>query len=540
MNRLSLLPRERWAELAFVATIFVAAFAIRGYALGVLVPAPDELTYGSRAIQILASNWKWLPGMMWDQPPLQVYVLALVTAAVGASLDTLRLVSVLAGAISVVIVYFLGKSMYSKKAGVIASVAVAVDGFDILYSRQIYIEALATMLVLGALLLFWEGVVKQKSLKAALLGGIVFGLALDTKYIAMVMGVALVLFLVWYRNKFPSGFPGREALVYFGVALLAFLPVLVALALSNVNPFYFDLVDKFQLHHLGAVYVSLRSGSLLLTGFRNFVQVFFHVSSTAPFQAFPPLAIDIPIWTVLVGVVAAFFALAFLLRRNPREGLLFLLFLGFLAFAFTYPAKRTYFSLYPSLILLLMLGGLVDLSWGRLKGRIRWKRPEPYLAAFLISLTLGGVFLNAVAVPTTYQNGFGDWDEVTPIMNYIGTHQGNNTYLATTSLFLAFQVVASNLNVTIVYMVQPQSYYSEPLINRTLQTPLKGTYPIVWVISPVAVEKTKPEYILISNVEWQSTTMPFQQYVMQRYYEPLSTLHVLLFQLRPGNVTWSG
>ncbi len=534
-----MITRARWADLSFVLAIFAVSFAIRVYDLGVLVAAPDELTYASRAVQILGANWAWLPKMMWDQPPLLSYLLALVTAAYGASLDGLRLVSVLAGSVSVVIAYFLGKSMYGRKAGLVASVALAVDGYDILYSRLVYIEALATMLILGATLLFWEGLVKRRNTKAAILGGIVFGLALDAKYITLVMGAALVLFLILYRNRFPNGFPKKEVIIFFGVAFLCFVPVLLALALSNVNPFYYDLVYRFQLHHFTTSLASVGSGAVFLTGFRNFVQVFFHVSSTIPFQVFPAVVIDIPIWTLLVASVIGFFLLSFLFRRNPREGLLFLLFVAFLAFAFTYPARRTYFSLYPSLILLIMLGGLVQLAADRLKSKGSLGRPEPYMAAFLISLTVGGIFLNATAVPVTYKSGFGDWDEMTHIMTYVGSSRSNNTFVATDMIEVAYYIVKSNLNVTIVYMKQPQSYYTEPPANSTLQTPLSGSFPILWVISPAVIVKTNPEFVIMPNVDYQGTTQAFQQFITQRYFQPLSTSHVLLFQLRLGNFSSS-
>ncbi len=539
MNRLPSAVKRYWpVEFAFLAALFVFAFVVRQHDLGVLVAAPDELTYASRAVQILGANWTWLPKMMWDQPPLLVYLLALVTAGFGASLDTLRLVSVVAGSASVVIAYFLGKSMYGRKAGVVASIAVAVDGYDILYSRLIYIEALETMLILGSTLLFWEGVVKRRSPRIALLGGVVFGLALDAKYIALVMAAALALFLIIYRNRFPDGFPRKEVAVFFGVAVLFFLPVLGALTLSNVNPFYYDLVYRFEVHRLSATFATVASGSLFLTGFRNFVQVFFHVSSTIPFQVFPPVVVDIPIWTVLVVVVVGYFVISFLTRRSPRDGLLFLLFLAFLAFAFTYPARRTYFSLYPSLVLLVMLGGLVQLSADRLKGRFRLRRVEPYIAALIIALTVSGLFLNAAAVPATYRSGFGDWDEVTPIMKYVATHQGNNTYVATDMIEIAYYIVKDNLNVTIVYMKQPQSYYLEPPGNQSLQTPLTGTFPILWVISPAAIEKTNPQFVIMPEVDYRITTLSFQQFIAARYFQPLSTSHVLLFQLR--NATSSG
>ena len=120
-------------------------------------------------------------------------MLALVTVISGASLETLRWVSVIMGSLAVVAGYYLAKSLYGRIAGVVSALVIAVNPFQILYSKQAYIEATVITLILFALLLFWEGVIKNRNLKVAALGGVVFGLALDSKYISLVMTVAMRL-----------------------------------------------------------------------------------------------------------------------------------------------------------------------------------------------------------------------------------------------------------------------------------------------------------------------------------------------------------
>ena len=331
------MSRPRLLELLAILFLFSLALAIRPFHLSVLVAFPDDLTYASRTYQLIGQGWVWPTSQMWDQPPLMVYVLGVAMTLFGGALDTLKMVSVVAGSLGVVAAYFLGKSMYGRKAGLIASFAMAINGFTILYSRLIYIEALASTLILAATLLFWEGLVKKKDMKAALAGGVVFGLALDAKYVSLVMGVALAVFLIFYWNKFEGGFPWREVAAYFGVAFLCFLPVLLDLAVNNVNPFYWDLVYRFQISQSSAFTGSVASGSLLSLGFTHFVQLLFHVTSIDPFQVFPLLTLDVPIWTALVVMVGAFYTLAFYLRRSKADGLILILFLFLLAFAFTYP-----------------------------------------------------------------------------------------------------------------------------------------------------------------------------------------------------------
>ena len=531
---------KRWLELSALAVLFAIGLAIRGYALSNLVASPDELTYGSRAISILGSSWSWPRYAMWDQPPLFEYLLAVVTATFGASLETLRWVSVTFGSLAIVVGYYLGKSMYGRVAGLVVALAITGDAFQILYSRQIYIEAMVTTLILLALLLFWEGVVKQRRTDITVLGGFVFGLALDSKYITLVMALALVLFLVLYRKKIPGGPPTRGVLIYFGVGFAMLVPVLVDLAINNVDPFYFDLVYRFQLHQSGAAASIVGSGQLLFIGFRNFVQTFFRFSPTYPLQVFPMIVIDIPVWVALAVAVIGYFTLVFFLKRSPREGLLLILFAGFLAFAFTYPGKRTYFALYPSLIFLVMLGGFTQICFSRLRSRPGRVNVTAILACALIALTVSGVAINAAGVPVTSQVGFGDWDEITPVMSYISSHHATNSFVATDLAEIGYYVQADGINVSIAWMKQQQAYYSESPLNQSLQTPLQGEYPIFQVISPASIETLQPQFVVIPTVYYQATSLTFQQFMTQRYYEPLRTQHILLFELRSGNESGAG
>jgi 4-amino-4-deoxy-L-arabinose transferase-like glycosyltransferase len=525
--------RDRLLELSFLGALFAVCVTVRAANLSTLVAAPDELTYASRAFFILGTHWSWPTFTMWDQPPLFEYILALVTVIAGAGLETLRWVSVVMGSLAVVAGYYLAKSLYGRTAGVVSALVIAVNPFQILYSKQAYIEATVTTLILFALLLFWEGVIKNRNIKVAALGGIVFGLALDSKYITLVMAVAMLVFLALYKNRIPGRFPRRELLAYFGIGFLAFMPVLVDLAVNNVNPFYFDLVGRFQLHQTASVVSRLTaSGGIIYIGFRNFIQTFFRFSSGNVFASYPPTVLDIPLWVGASIFVFAFFVGSFFLRRNPREGLLLILFVAFLGFAFSYPGKRTYFTLYPMLIFIVMLGGLVQISAERV--RIDRKlHVKTLLAACLIVLTATGVVVNAFGTPATQKVGFGDWDEVTPVMSYINANHGPNSSVAISLSLIGFYILKDNLNVSIAWMVQEQYYYSESAQNQSMQSPLEGTYPLYKVISLSIVERTHPQFVVIPAVYYKVTPAAFQQYMTANYFEPIYTQHIFLFQIRP-------
>ncbi|MCL4519341.1 MAG: glycosyltransferase family 39 protein [Thaumarchaeota archaeon] len=526
--------RLPWIEGSFVFGLFLIGLAIRSYGLSGLAAYPDELTYASRSIQIIAANWAWPPTQMWDQPPLFTYILALVTASFGASLDSLRMISVFFGSITIVIAYFLGKSMYGRLAGAIAAIGVTFDGFHILYSRLLYIEALANALILLSLLLFWEGVVKRKSLKLSIVGGVVFGLALDSKYISMVAGVALFGFLILYWKKFGGKFPGRQVIAFFSTSVLAFVPVLLDLAWNNANPFYYDLVARFQQSNVNVLATSIKSGQFFALGFQRFVQVQFHVSSTNPYGAFALMPFQVIAWTAVVGVVLIFFVFSFL-KRNLPDGLLLILFVALLLFAFEYPGKRVYFSLYPSLVFMIMVGRVGQfLVQTMSKERFRSVIIQ-FASVSVISLMVIALALNMAAVPVVYQNGFGDWDEIIPITNYITINHGPKTSVATDLAGLVYYIEQYQVNVQLISMKQPAYYYSEPPINQTLMVPVKGDYPFYYVLSTTQIEKEQPQYIILPSLDYKSTTTAFHAFIRERYYQPLPTKLILLFQIRPGN-----
>jgi hypothetical protein len=348
------------------------------------------------------------------------------------------------------------------------------------------------------------------------------------------MTVAMFVFLVFYRKRIVGGLPRRELLTYFGIGFLCFLPVIADLAVHNVNPFYFDLIGRFQLHQRGSIGKGIgASGAVIYIGFRNFIQTFFRFSSGNVFSSYPPSLVDIPVWVAASIFVFAFFVWSFIMKRIPREGFLLIVFTAFLGFAFSYPGKRTYFTLYPMLIFIIMLGGLVQLSAERVKFD---RRPnvKTILAACLIVLTVTGVVINAFGTPTMEKDGFGDWDEVIPIMAYINANHNSNSSVAISLSMIGYYILKDNVNVSIAWMVQEQYYYSESAQNQSMQSPLEGNYPLYKVISLSIVERTHPQFVVIPATYYNVTPGPFRQYMTTNYYEPLNTKAIFLFQIRPS------
>src|SRR5687767_8667960 len=88
---------------------------------------------------------KFLPGDF--HPPLYYLVLKIWAGIFGYSEISLRLPSVIFGICTVYVIYLLGKEMFNKKVGLIASLLLATSGLNIYYSQEARMYSLATLLV---------------------------------------------------------------------------------------------------------------------------------------------------------------------------------------------------------------------------------------------------------------------------------------------------------------------------------------------------------------------------------------------------------
>ena len=160
-----------------------------------------NLIFDERAHWALAQTIDFRPGHLHlvsqtlDHPLLSIYVLKLGSLLFGTSDFGLRLVHLLAGTMTVVPVYFLGKRVFSERAGLWAAGLLAVDQFHASWSRVFMPEVL--MLLLGSLVLlqFLRTLEKQNTGSYVLLG-VLLGLAYLAKEPAILLIPALWIYLL--------------------------------------------------------------------------------------------------------------------------------------------------------------------------------------------------------------------------------------------------------------------------------------------------------------------------------------------------------
>jgi len=110
-------PRQRWEIPALLSVLLVAAF-VRFWGVGSFsLHKPDEDTTALPAVHILVDGTPRFPsGMFYARAIVQSYLIAGSVKAFGQTEWALRLPSVLAGILVVLLAYFLGRRFRSRLA----------------------------------------------------------------------------------------------------------------------------------------------------------------------------------------------------------------------------------------------------------------------------------------------------------------------------------------------------------------------------------------------------------------------------------------
>jgi len=106
----------------------------------------DEATSALAAKMNVAELFtKFLPGDF--HPPLYYLILKLWSGLFGYSEIALRFPSIIFGILTIYVVYLIGKSLFSKNVGLVASLFLATSGLHVYYSQEARMYSLAALLV---------------------------------------------------------------------------------------------------------------------------------------------------------------------------------------------------------------------------------------------------------------------------------------------------------------------------------------------------------------------------------------------------------
>ena len=139
-------------------------------------------------------------GNLINQPPVGFYINALVFKGVGLSLSTGQNVATLFGLGSAILVYKIGKIMYSKTTGLFAAALFALTPWQMVLSNSFLIDV---QCLFFSLLFLLVGIyaIRKDSFRIFMFSGTLFAIAFLTKFYAVFTLIPLALYYAYYAQK---------------------------------------------------------------------------------------------------------------------------------------------------------------------------------------------------------------------------------------------------------------------------------------------------------------------------------------------------
>lgn len=219
--------------------IFLTAYAVRlAYIIEIsdrpyfTAPAVDAEYHDVWASEIAGGK------LFRDEPffraPLYPYFLGAVYAIFGRDFFIVRIIQALVGSLTAVLVYLLGKRLFSPRVGAIAGFAAALTGIIIYFEGELLIPVLLLPLDLGLIMTLLAANEKDRGWKWWL-AGLLLGLSAIARPNILVI-IPIIIYLIFKGRDFKRG-AGR-----LGLALLGFIIPLAPVTYHNLKAGEFVLI----------------------------------------------------------------------------------------------------------------------------------------------------------------------------------------------------------------------------------------------------------------------------------------------------------
>lgn len=228
--------KKQWLLLSVLA---VAAM-LRFYGLDFQSPWLDELhTLIETNPELTYKEFYDLMLFREQMPHLYYILVRILNVIFGESLFGIRAFSALIGTTSVYAIFLLGKELYSKKAGYIAAIFLAINQTHIFYSQEIRPYILLCLFTCVSFL-FLIKFSKKQTTKQAVYYGLFAGLMISTHFFGLFVLVSqLVLMAIFLISSEDIKRFVKLSSISGGVILLMFIPsVPVLLKVSKLSSFW--------------------------------------------------------------------------------------------------------------------------------------------------------------------------------------------------------------------------------------------------------------------------------------------------------------
>lgn len=231
---------------------------LRLYGLGNASISMDEAVDLFLAGLSIADIWAYIAHGFIFHPPL-FYWVQHVVLLFGTGEFILRLPSALYGALTIPVVYLIGKEFHSRDIGILAAGLLAVSPFHIFYSQDARPYAMMLLFCAIALVYFMEAI-RTDSGSAWVLFGIFSGLSAWIVFYSAVMTFSLMLFVVFdRRRRILKGFDENRAMYVGGIFYL-----IVIMPLAGM------IRDLFALRAVSDVTWGLKGFDVMTESYKDF------------------------------------------------------------------------------------------------------------------------------------------------------------------------------------------------------------------------------------------------------------------------------
>jgi len=380
--------RPKKIDILIVICLFLLAFLLRSNVSNIF-PMGDEFIYAKKTSRILVNNFAPVDDVFRVAPPLLPYTGAIFAFSIGdVDIMTLRWISVLFGSLTIPIMYYLGKTMYNKKTGILAAILLCFSPYHILYSRLYMQEALTLFFIIFFLYFFWKNEYEDKKLVIySILAGAMLGLAFDTKYLSFFLIPVILAYILWVEKFNLKKLINKNIVVVLIFSFLLFLPVLICLFYLGIGlyPFYYYFLEMYQLQTVSIPKSIPTLSEILTDGYELFASRFIWNSEFLELQFF--LLYRFMVLLLLIAVLLFYIIEAF----KGKKSAIFLSIIIILYYIILLKLPRhPHYFLYSFPFLYLMISHTALRLFGDVTSRIKNKIP-------IDVVTLSKVFLVVIA-----------------------------------------------------------------------------------------------------------------------------------------------
>jgi 4-amino-4-deoxy-L-arabinose transferase-like glycosyltransferase len=185
------------------------------------------------------------PHFNYSHPIVRLFIYSSWSAVFGFSNIALRMLAVILGLASIVVIYFIGKEMHSEKIGLIAALLAAVSRYHVYTSTSLGTDSIHFVLTTSAAFLFFLIYLKKDSQKHLIASALLMTVSMLIKFSAGIMFIPIIAAAFLYKKK--------RLLLYIPIVLAASVALLYVISqAAGDSSIFYQPFEMFLRYSKGA------------------------------------------------------------------------------------------------------------------------------------------------------------------------------------------------------------------------------------------------------------------------------------------------